>query len=145
MQHHVEIHSAWISCRLTTVCPTVVWHLSASEVLSKSWKRSTQRRLRTCRPASSNEYMEHHAFRFTALNLILLGNVSEVVIVKSYAPTCTLRLQRLLPDPDTDISMMISKIWYNDCSSHIGLVPKPKKHVDTRRSTYAKLCTSCLC
>ena len=70
--------------------------------------------------------MEHHAFRFTALNLNLLGNVSEVVIVKSYASTCTLRLQRLLPDPDTDISMMISKIWYNKCSSHIGLVPKPK-------------------
>ena len=69
----------------------------------------------------------------------ILGNVSEVVTVKPHASTCTLRLQRLLPHPVIDISMVSTIVL------PISARSQNLKHLDTRQVQRETLQTSCLC
>ena len=110
---------------------------------SRSWRRSRQRRLRTCRPASSNQ-SKADALRWIWSYLAISQKLSLWNHMGLPWSTCTLKLQRLLPDPVKDISM-ICKILNIMLVLPIAARSQNLKHFDTRRSTYAKHCTSCLC
>ena len=112
---------------------------------SRSWRRSRQRRLRTCRPASSNQ-SKADALRWIWSYLAISQKLSLWNHMGLPWSTCTLKLQRLLPDPVKDISM-ICKILDIMLVLPIAARSQNLKHFDTRRSTYVKhcTCTSCLC
>ena len=73
------------------------------------------------------------------LNLIFLAMSQKLVTVKPHASTCTLRLQRLLPHPVIDISMVSTIVL------PISARSQNLKHLDTRQVQRETLQTSCLC
>ena len=129
MQHHVEIHSDWISCRLTTVGPTVVWHLSASEVLSRSWRHSKWGGA-CAHVAQRTPCIQIHCTEFDLTWQCLRSCHCEI--------TCVY----LHPEAATAPAWSCYRIylWYLRLFFPYRL-GQSLKHLDTRRSTYAKHCT----
>ena len=110
---------------------------------SGSWRRSRQRRLRTSRPASSNQ-SKADALRLIWSYLAMSQKLSLWNHMGLPWSTCTLKLQQLLPDPVKGISMTC-KMLDTMLVFPIAARSETSKHFDARRSTYAKHCTSCIC
>ena len=134
MQHHVEIHSDWISCRLTTMGPTVVWHLSASEVLSRSWRHSKWGGA-CAHVAQRTPCIQIHCTEFDLTWQCLRSCHCEITCVYLHPEAATA--------PAWSCYRHIYDIY--DCSySHIGSVPKPKTF-SAPKYIRETLQTSCLC
>ena len=115
----VEIHSA---CRVTTVCPTVVWHLSASEVLWRNWRHSKWGGAcaHVAQPAPINPNQIHCAESDLAWQYLRSCHC-EIICVYLHPEAATAPAWPWCRHIYDDIQDMMY-----DCSSHIGLVPKPE-------------------